>query len=78
MTKTGFQSAVEDIFGLSPGSLKDEDGRDNISGWTSLADVQLFTVISSEFGIEPDSELVEAERVGDLMRILEDRGAFQA
>ena len=78
MTKTGFQNAVEDILGLSPGTLKDDDGRDSISTWTSLADVQLFTVISTEFGIEPDSELVEADRFGDLMRILEARGVFQA
>lgn len=78
MTKTGFQSVVEDILGLSPGTLKDDDGRDNVAAWTSVADVQLFTVIESEFGIEPDPELLEAERAGDLMRILETRGAFRA
>jgi len=78
MIKTGFQSAVEDILGLPPGTLKDGDGRDTIASWTSLADVQLFTVISAEFGIEPDAELLEADRFGDLVRILEARGAFQA
>lgn len=77
MTKTGFQSAFEDILGLPPGSLKDDDGRDNLTGWTSLADVQLFTVITAELGIEPDGELLEADRAGDLIRILESRGAFQ-
>lgn len=78
MTKADFQNSVEDILGLSPGTLKDGDGRENISTWTSLADVQLFTVISTEFGIEPDTELLEADRVGDIVRLLENRGAFQA
>ena len=77
MTRTGFQSAVEDILGLTPGTLKDNDGRDTIPTWTSLADVQLFTVISTELGIEPDNELLEADRAGQLMSILEERGAFR-
>ena len=57
--------------------MNDEDSRETVSTWTSLADVQLFTIISTEFGIEPDSELLEADRAGDLMRILETRGAFR-
>ena len=77
MTRTGFQSAVEDILGLTPGTLKDDDSRATIPTWTSLADVQLFTVISTEFGIEPDGELLEADRAGELIEILETRGAFQ-
>lgn len=77
MTRTSFQGAVEDILGLTPGTLKDNDGRDTIPTWTSLADVQLFTVISTELGIEPDNELLEADRAGQLMRLLEARGAFQ-
>ncbi len=63
--------------GLTPGTLKDNDGRDTIPTWTSLADVQLFTVISTELGIEPDNELLEADRAGQLMSILEERGAFR-
>ena len=78
MTRTAFQSALEDIFGLSAGSLKDEDGRHNLSGWTSLADVEILAVVLDELGMEPDSDLIEVERVGDLMGALESRGAFQA
>jgi acyl carrier protein len=76
MTKAGFQTMVEEIFGLPPGKLTDEDSRASVETWTSVADAQLFTVISSEFGIEPDDELLEADRVGDLLSILEARGAF--
>jgi hypothetical protein len=76
MTRAGFQAAVEEIFGVPRGLLKDEDSRDSIEGWTSVADVQLFTLITSEMGIEPDDELLEAVRIGDLMKILGVRGAF--
>lgn len=76
MTKAGFQTTVEEIFGLPAGVLREEDSRDTVENWTSVADAQLFTVIASELGVEPDDELLEASRIGDLMGILESRGAF--
>jgi hypothetical protein len=76
MTKAGFRGAVEEIFGLSPGTLKDDDSRGSVESWTSLADAQLFTIIFSEFDIEPDDQLVEADRIGDILGILEAKGAF--
>ena len=39
--------------------------------------VQIFSLITSEFGIEPDDELIEAETVGDLLQALERKGAFR-
>jgi acyl carrier protein len=41
-----------------------------------VADVQILSGIESEFGIEPDAELMEAETVGELLGVLESRGAF--
>jgi hypothetical protein len=76
MTKAGFHTAVEEIFDLPPGGLKEEDTRSSVETWTSMADAQLFTVIFGEFGMEPDDELLEAIRIGDLIDILEARGAF--
>ena len=58
-------------------TLRKEDSRETLTQWTSLADVQIFTLITSEFGIEPDGELIEADTVDDLLRVLDSRGAFR-
>lgn len=47
-----------------------------IADWNSPANVQIFSPITSEFGIEPDSDLIEAESVGDLASALLQKGAF--
>ncbi len=73
MTRSDFQSAVEEILELPRGALKDSDDRDSIATWTSLADVQILTFISSEFGLEPEAEMMEAATFGDLVRQLEDK-----
>ncbi len=77
MTSAAFRNSLEEIFGAPRGSLKDSDTRDTVEGWTSLADVQVLSVISSEFGIEPDADILEAESTGDLIRVLQDKGAFR-
>ena len=77
MTSAAFRNSLEEIFGATRGSLKDSDTRDTVEGWTSLADVQVLSVISSEFGIEPDADILEAESTGDLIRVLQDKGAFR-
>lgn len=77
ITRAEFRNAVEDILGVSRGSLRDADSRDSIENWSSVADVQLVALIASETGIEPDAELIEAETVGDMLRILELKGAFE-
>ena len=78
MTRSGFLRALEEMLGLETRTLKEEDSRDTVAQWTSLVDVQIFSLITSEFGIEPDSELIEAETAGDLLRVLDTRGAFHA
>lgn len=77
MTRTNFVRALEEILGLERQSLREDSTRESIEEWTSLADVQIFSLIESEFGIEPTEELIGAETVGDLLRILQGRGAFQ-
>jgi acyl carrier protein len=76
MTKAAFKGVLEEILQVPPGSLSDSDSRDSIENWSSLADVEIMTVISSELGI--DAELLDYETVGDLMRLLEEEAAFSA
>jgi hypothetical protein len=76
MTRSSFLRAMEEILGVATRSLGVEDSRRTVATWTSLADVQIFTLITSEFGIEPDDELIAAETVGDLLRVLQSQGAF--
>ena len=77
MTRSGFLRAMEEILGVPTRTLREEDSRETVAKWTSLADVQIFSLITSEFGIETDGDLIEAETVGDLMRVLQGRGAFR-
>lgn len=77
MTQSSFQNVLEEIFDVPRGSLSEDDSRDTISNWTSVSDVQIFTTISSELGIEPDADLLQAETVGELMQALNTRGAFR-
>ena len=77
MTRTGFVSALEEILGLERRTLREDSSRDSVEEWTSLADVQIFSLIESEFGIEPSEELLSADTVGDLLRILQRLGAFR-
>jgi hypothetical protein len=76
MTELAFLSSVEDILGVPAGSLKATDSRDTIDNWSSLEDVNIVTLIQSEFGMEPDPALVQAETIEDLLGILRKIGAF--
>ena len=71
MTRSGFKAVLEDILTVPRGSLTEADSRDTVETWSSLADVQILTSISSEFGLEPEPELLEAETIGDLLNVLE-------
>lgn len=77
MTRIAFHTALEEIFDVPRGSLQVTDSRDTLAGWTSLADVQVLTTISTEFGLEADADLLQAETVGDLLQVLQDKGAFR-
>ncbi|MBC8166164.1 MAG: hypothetical protein H7Y20_09865 [Bryobacteraceae bacterium] len=71
MTHTSFRNALEDILDVPKSSLRDSDSRETIENWTSVADVQILTIISGELGVEPDAALIEAETVGELVSILD-------
>ena len=73
MTKSAFKDILEDVLRVPRGSLKDSDSRDTLSGWDSLADVQILAMIASESGTETDAGLLQADTIGDLLNMLEDR-----
>jgi hypothetical protein len=78
MTRDEFRTAMEDILGVPHGRLKDSDSRDTMESWSSIADVQILAYLTSETGIDPDAELMEADTFGDLVEVLDQRAAFSA
>lgn len=76
MTKAAFLTTLEEILGVAPGALGISDTRESVPGWSSLTDVTILTVIFSELGIEAEDDLLDYKTVGDLLEILERRGAF--
>lgn len=76
MTKHEFRRLVEEILVVSGGSLSDSDSRQTVPGWSSLADVQIFSVIENDLGISADDELFEAQTLGDLLQAIERRHGF--
>jgi acyl carrier protein len=76
MTRSAFKTALEEILQMPRGSLKESDSRETVASWSSIADVQILTTITSEFGLEPDMALLEAETVGDLLDALDTKNAF--
>lgn len=76
MTRAAFQNALANILDVPRSALRDADTRDTLANWTSLADVKILTMINSEFGIEPDAELLSAESIGDLLAELDRRQVF--
>jgi hypothetical protein len=77
MTRVQFQAAVEDLFGVPPGSLKDTDSRDTIDTWSSLEDLNLLALIRTELGLEAGADVVQVETVGELMALLTAKGALK-
>jgi len=73
MLPTEFRAAVEEILEMPRGTLKYSDSRDTVETWTSIADLQILTFISSEFGVEPEPEFMEAKTFGDLLHKLEEK-----
>jgi acyl carrier protein len=76
MTRLEFQAAVEGLFKVPRGSLKLSDTRDSVKTWESFVDVDLLNLIEKEFGIEAESEIMEQETFGELLQLLESKGAF--
>jgi hypothetical protein len=78
MTVRDFQTAVEEILDVPHGSMKESDSRDTIASWSSIADVKIVAWLSSECGIEPSPEFMEAETFGDMLACLNDTGVLSA
>jgi hypothetical protein len=76
MTRASFRSILEEILSVPPGTLTDGDTRESVRAWTSLADVQIVTIIASELQMDDDPELIDYNSVGDLLDELERRGAL--
>jgi acyl carrier protein len=76
LTRTEFKALLEDLFGVPHGSLRDGDSRDTIKGWSSLVDVQILALLSSELGVEIDPEEFSYETVGELVDQLQTVHAF--
>ena len=76
MTKAAFKTLLEEVLTMAPGTLSENDTRKTVESWSSLVDVEILTIVSSEFGI--DAELLEYESIGELLTLLEDQRAFSA
>lgn len=73
MTRSGFKNALEDLLAVPRGALRETDTRETVPGWSSIVDVQILAFIASQFGLEPDVQLLAVESVGELLRLLEER-----
>jgi len=76
MTKASFRSMLEEILAVDPGSLHDGDTRATVEHWTSLADVQIMTVVATDLALNDEAELLEYDSIGELLSQLEQRGVF--
>ena len=76
MTKDDFRNLMEEVLSVPPGTLKDSDTRDTVPDWSSLVDVKILAMIASEVGVQPDQQLQDFESVGELLEMLERRGAL--
>jgi len=76
MTRAAFKTLLEEILRVPAGSLTESDTRETVENWSSLVDVQILTIISSELGV--DGELLEYETVGELLDLLEGQQVFTA
>jgi len=74
MTKAAFKTLLEEVLMVAPGTLSENDTRKTLESWSSLVDVEILTIVSSEFGI--DAELLEYESIGELLNLLEDQSVF--
>lgn len=76
MTRDAFIATLEETLGVQPSALSLTDTRHTISGWSSLTDVTILTIVFSELGIEAEEDLLDYKSVGELLEILDRRQAF--
>jgi hypothetical protein len=77
MTRLQFKAAVEDVFGVPAGSLKDSDSRETIETWSSLEDLNLLAMIHTELGWNADAEVIQVETIGELIELLDSKGVLK-
>lgn len=76
MTKSQFVAVLEDVLTVPPGTLKESDTRSSIEQWSSLADVEIYTIISNDLGVEVDADVLSYESIGQMLDVLEQKNAF--
>ena len=74
MTRAAFKTLLEEVLRVPAGSLAESDSRETVENWSSLADVQIMTIIGSELDVE--AELLEYDTVGQLLDLLEGQQVF--
>lgn len=74
MSRAAFKTLLEEILRVPPGSLGESDTRETVENWSSLVDVEIMTIISSELGV--DAELLEYETIGELLDLLQGQQVF--
>jgi hypothetical protein len=67
---------LEEVLAMPHGALRDEDDRQTVGTWTSLADVQIMVIMASELGMGDDAETLDYGTVGELLSALDERGVF--
>lgn len=76
MTRDAFIATLEETLGVARRSLQPTDTRETVTGWSSLIDVTILTIIFSELGIEAEEDLLDYRSVGELLEILDRKRAF--
>ncbi len=76
MTRNAFIATLEETLGVPRRALRPADTRESITGWSSLIDVTILTIIFSELGLEAEEDLLEYRSVGELLEILDRKRAF--
>ena len=72
--RAAFKTLLEEILRVPPGTLRETDTRASIENWSSLADVEILTVIDIVLGV--DAESFEYESIGDLLDLLDKEQVF--
>jgi hypothetical protein len=76
MTRDAFIATLEETLGVAHRGLQPTDTRETVTGWSSLTDVTILTIIFSELGLEAEEDLLDYTSVGDLLEILDRKRAF--
>ena len=76
MTRSDFLAQLAEVLGKPRGDLSESDSRETVEGWSSIADVQILSLVQEQLGVDGQLELLEVQTVGELLDALEEQGAF--